>query len=306
MATLRDARQSFLDSLEIAGKSPLTLDSYGRHLTEFQDWFGKPLDVGDIQSSDVEGFLLHLRRRPKLPGHQHRTNPQGGLAPETMRHYYWTLVSFFKWCDGERLLNGHRPMHNLDAPASYRPEIRTLSKQEIARLLALVDKPGVKKRTLFVAFSVMARLGLRISEVCSLRLSDLNLETGRLFVRGKGKRERELPIPDGLCDLLQAYVSELRPRYATGSDLLLASYTGNPLLPSSLRRSFKRYAKRAGVAGTPHTLRHSFATQFLRDGGSIYVLKRILGHSDIKTTERYIHAASVDDMAAALHKMDWV
>ena len=57
--------------------------------------------------------MLHLKRRPKRPGYQHRTEPESGLAPETIRHYYWTLVSFFKWCEDERLLNGHKPMHNV-------------------------------------------------------------------------------------------------------------------------------------------------------------------------------------------------
>jgi len=286
VATLRDATQSFLESLELAGKSPLTLDSYGRHLTEFEDWLDKPLAIDEIESSQVKGFLLHLKRRPKRPGYQHRTEPEGGLAPETMRHYFWTLRSFFGWSEHEGLLNGYRPMENVPKPASNRPEVRTLSKAEVGRLLDLLDKPEVKKRTLLVAFSLMAGLGLRISEVCNLRLADVNLETGWLFVQGKGKKERRLPIRNGLADLLQTYVSELRPKYANGSDTLLVSYTGSPLLPSSLR--------------------HSFATQFIRDGGSVYTLKRILGHSDIKTTERYVHAASVDDIAAALDKMDWV
>ena len=306
MATLRDATQSFLVSLELAGKSPLTLDSYGRHLSEFEDWLDKPLAVDEIESSHVEGFLLHLKRRPKRPGYQHRKEPQGGLSPETMRHYYWTLRSFFDWCERRGLLNDHRPMETVEKPTKEEREVRTLSKQEIGRLLALVDKPEDKKRTLLVAFTLMARLGLRISEVCSLLLADVNLETGWLFVQGKGKKERRLPIRNGLAHLLQTYVSEVRPEYANGSDRVLVSYTGSPLLPSSLRKSFARYAKRAGISGTPHTLRHSFATQFIRDGGSVYTLKRILGHSDIKTTERYIHAASVDDMAAALDKMDWV
>ena len=154
--------------------------------------------VDEIESSHVKGFLLHLKRRPKRPGYQHRKEPEGGLAPETIRHYYWTLVSFFKWCEDERLLNGHKPMHNVAKPAKEQKEIRTLSDQEIERILDLLDKPEVKKRTLYVSFCLMARLGLRIGEVVNLRLSDVNLERGSILVLGKGKKERRLPIPNGL------------------------------------------------------------------------------------------------------------
>jgi len=95
-----------------------------------------------------------------------------------------------------------------------------------------------------------------------------------------------------------------RPSHQTnGCDRFLVSYTGEPLRPSSLRRSFQRYARRAGIEGTPHVLRHSFATKAVRNGVSPFVLMRLLGHSDIKTTMRYVHATSFDDLAAALDKM---
>jgi site-specific recombinase XerC len=95
---LEYARVSYLESLEVGGKSPLTLASYRRHLVELVDWLrenGKPPIIGDIQSSDIRGFLLYLGRRPKRPGFQHRNEPEGGLAPETLRAYYGSLSAFF-------------------------------------------------------------------------------------------------------------------------------------------------------------------------------------------------------------------
>ncbi|TKJ29701.1 MAG: integrase [Chloroflexi bacterium B3_Chlor] len=83
----------------------------------------------------------------------------------------------------------------------------------------------------------------------------------------------------------------------------MVSYTGQPLRPSSLRRSFKRYSERADIVGTPHVLRHSFATKAVRSGVSPFVLMRLLGHSDITTTMRYVHASSFGDLVAALDKM---
>lgn len=306
MSSLKSARGEFLESLQAANRSSATLDLYRGHLVELGGWLqdnGKPLIVADIESRHIRGFLLYLSQRPKRPGFRYRNEPQGGLAPATLRAYYRTLSSFFTWAEAEGLLNGHKPMKNVQKPTAGHKEIRTLSDKQVQRFLALLDSPDVKKRTLYVAFSLMYHLGLRISEVCHTRLGDVNFAEASLLVRGKGKKERRLPLRNGLESLLQAYVHDARPKVANGCDRLLVSYVGTPLQPGSLRKSFKYYAKRAGIIGTPHTLRHSFATRAVRSGVSPFVLMGLLGHSNIETTMRYVHANGFQDMAAALDKM---
>jgi integrase/recombinase XerD len=306
--TFSEAQNSFLEALELADRSPLTLSTYAASLQELASWLadnGKPLAVRDIEPAHIRAFLLYLSRRPKRPGYKQRTKPKGGLATETIRGHHRVLSAFFGWCEREGLLNGHCPMRNVPRPRPEHKEMPLLTDKEVRRFLGLLDRPGVKKRTLFMAFSLMWRLGLRVSEVCDLRLSDLNLEQGSLLVRGKGKKQRRLPVGNGLEGLLRDYLADLRPRYANGCDSLLVSYTGDPLSGDSLRRSFTRYAKRANIKGTPHTLRHSFATKAAREGVHILYLQRILGHSSVTITERYFHN-SFEDMAAALDKMDWV
>ena len=113
---------------------------------------------------------MYLSRRGKRPGIQHRSHPEGGLAPETLPAYFRTLSPFFSSHECEGLPNGHKPMRNTQKPKAAHKEIRILSDEEVGRLLALPDKPTVKKRTPYVAFSLVYRLGLRISEVCDLRL----------------------------------------------------------------------------------------------------------------------------------------
>ena len=304
---LRQAVGSYLDALELSNRSPHTVTTYARSLEELSGFLeessGNPPPVQDIEARHVRGFLLHLSRRPKRPGHQHRSTPTGGLATETLRGYHRVLSGFFGWCGREGLLNGHRPMQNVPRPRPEHKEIHALSDNEVRRFLALLDKPSSKKRTLFVAFSLMWCLGLRISEVCDVRLSDLDRETRLLLIRGKGRKQRTLTVTDKLGPVLRDYLADLRPRYANGCDRLLVSYTGEPLRPSSLRRSFTRYARRCGITGTPHTLRHSFATWYMRNGGNVFMLQRILGHSDIKTTMRYVHANSLEDMRRELEKV---
>jgi site-specific recombinase XerD len=260
------------------------------------------IDCGSHITRCFAYLVLYRSRRRKQPGSQHRSEPEGGLAPETLRAYFSTLSAFFSWAEAGGLLNGHQPMRNVQGPKAGHKEIRTLSDNQVGRLLALLNSPHIKKRTLCVAFSLMCRLGLRISEVCNARLSDIDLTQGSLLVRGKGKKQRRLPIRNDLEDILESYMTEVRPTTPKGWDGLLVSYVGKPLRPGPLRKSFARYAKRAGIVGTPRVLRHSFATKAVRSEVSPFVLMRLLGRGDIKTTMRYVHTNGFDDMAAALDK----
>lgn len=281
---LECARVFFLERLELAGKSPLTVDSYRRHLRQLEGWLrqdDKPLTVEEIEPSHVRGFLLHLSRRRKRPGFQHRSQPQGGLAPETLRAYYTSLSAFFSWAEAEGLLNSHQPMRNVQRPKAGHKEIRTLSDRQIRRFLALLDSPHIKKQTLYVAFSLMYHLGLRMSEVCAARLSDFDLKQGALLVRGKGRRESRMPLRNRSEEILQAYMEAVRPTVAEGPHRLLVSYVGKPLRPGPLRKSLARCAERLGVVGTPHVLRHEFATRAIRSGVSAFVLMKLLGHASV-------------------------
>jgi integrase/recombinase XerD len=302
-----EAQHLFLEALEAADRSPNTLSTYASSLQELADWLADnemPLALKDIEPAHIRAFMAYLKKRPKRRGYQQHTVPKGGLATETRRGYHRVLSAFFGWCEREGLLNGHWPMRNVPRPRPEHKEMPVLTDKEARRFLGLLDKPGVKKRTLFMAFSLMWRLGLRVSEVCDLRLSDLNLEQGSLLVRGKGKKQRRLPVGNGLEGLLKDYLTDLRPRYANGCNRLLVSYTGDPLSADSLRRSFTRYAERANIKGTPHTLRHSFATKAAREGIHILYLQKLLGHSSVTITERYFHS-NFEDMQRELEKLSF-
>ena len=304
--TLILARGLFLEALEVAGRSRATLALYARNLGEFETWLranSHSLVAEEIETCHVRGFLLHLARRPKKAGHQYRTSPRGQLSPETIRGHYRTLSSFINWCDREGILNGHDPMRNVGKPQPDHKEMTVLTDDEVRRFLDLLDKPSPQKRTLHLAFSLMWRLGLRVSEVCKLRLSDLHMEQGWVLARGKGRKQRRLPVTNGLGTMLEHYLTRVRPEFdKRRSDALLLSCVGKPLLPSSLRKSYKLYAKRAGVPGTPHSLRHSFATKAARSGVNVLYLQKLLGHGSVSTTERYFHN-SFEDLQREMDKL---
>jgi len=291
---LTEASVRFLEALELSGRARATLALYERNLKELEAFLGtngKPLAVEEITPMEVRGFLLHLSRRKKKPGFQYRTEPKDGLALGTRRAYFRTLSSFFGWCEREGLLNGHQPMHNVEKPKLNRKKVRIITKAQMEAFLKILDKPSPQKQTLRLAFVLMHRLGLRIGEVTTLKLA--NFKVGYVKIEGKGGKEREIPIVNGLDRILEDYITNIRPQFDKGlSDTLLLSWTGKPLTTSSLRKSFKRYAKRAGIEdATPHTLRHTFATTFQNEVGNMLILKELLGHASISTTEMYYHGS---------------
>ena len=150
---------------------------------------------------------------------------------------------------------------------------------------------------------VMLEAGLRVSEVCSLRTRDLNMATCRLDVRdGKGGKDRTLWISHELRDLVGQWL-ERRP---AGAEWLFPTRTGQRTSPRSVRRMVKNYAGKAGIAWAegvhPHTLRHTFATEFLRRHKNLRLLQKALGHSDISTTQIYTHVVD-EELEEAMKAM---
>jgi integrase/recombinase XerD len=140
--------------------------------------------------------------------------------------------------------------------------------------------------------SLMLHCGLRLSEVTSLRPSNINLTKGKLRVEsGKGNKDRDLAIPDYLIDLFEKW-RKIRPQ----SDYFFSTLKGKKLSDRYVQNMVKRYSQKAGISKniSPHTLRHTYATQYYKQTRDIETLRRILGHSDISTTTIYITLANID------------
>lgn len=182
--------------------------------------------------------------------------------------------------------------------------IEPLTGRELGRLLAaLEDGRWLDKRNVAL-IAVMARAGLRVGEVVALDLSDvqLNARSGwALIRRGKGLKERRVPLSMEARKALVAYL-EARPEWA--GEPLFVSKTGKRVQTRDVQRMVTDAARRAGLSrrATPHTLRHTFATRFLRKGGDLATLQSLLGHASLTTTSRYLHpdAARVQEMVEEL------
>jgi integrase/recombinase XerD len=217
------------------------------------------------------------------------------VAPATLQRKVACLRSFYRYLRRERLIE-HDPAAELRGPRSRARLPQVLSRDEIGRLLAQPTGASASALRDRALLETMYACGLRASEAIELELSDLDLETGILRARGKGSKERIVPIGSKAIESLQFYMERARPRLVGLRDEphVFVNLRGSPLSRQGLYKIVQRHAASAGLAHrmSPHTLRHSFATHLLAGGCDLRSLQEMLGHADIATTQIYTHLSS--------------
>ena len=273
----------FLAYLEFErGLSRNTLDAYRSDLQQF----GCHLDrtgrsAVDATPADLEAFVA------ALAGGDGERPP---VAPATLQRKVACLRSFYR----NLLRSGalpEDPTAQLRAPRQDRKLPQVLTRDEVARLLeqpAGGDPAALRDRALL---ETMYACGLRASEAIGVEVADLDLEAGLLRARGKGSKERLVPVGSTAGRALEAYLRRGRPRLA-GDRLeqrLFLNHRGAGLTRQGLYKIVQRHARSAGLASkmSPHTLRHTFATHLLAGGCDLRSLQEMLGHADIATTQLY-------------------
>ncbi len=173
--------------------------------------------------------------------------------------------------------------------------MNTFSNDQITRLLKVIPTKRPEGYRDYTIIITLYGTGLRIQELLDLRLNDLNLESGQIKVMGKGARERYVYMSPTVYKVVFRYLNRWRPK--VNSDYLFVHDNGQPLSRYYVAHRMQRYGKKAGITGvrcSPHTLRHSFAVNFLRNNGDAFTLQRILGHSTLDMTRRYAELANSD------------
>ncbi len=265
-ARLRDAVRVFLEALEATGASPRTLKSYKAALRSFEAYVGGDRLVASLSVADYMSWLASLSRAER----------EGRLSRSTAHYYSIMVRRFLRWSG----LEGDLP----SIPRGRRSFKGSLSWGEVEALLRasrdLMD-------ALIVA--VLAETGIRASELLNLRFEDVDLERGVARIRGKYGKERLVVLGPISRALLAEYAAARRP--ASGGERVVGiSY-------QALYKRLKALARRAGIDPgrvRPHVLRHTFATEALRRGMSLPALQRLLGHSDLKVTQVYLHMTMED------------
>ena len=200
----------------------------------------------------------------------------------------------FSWLVSEDIIEANTFDH-VKIPRPPGKVIPTFSDSQIQQLLGVLDTRTAEGYRDYTIILTLLDTGLRVSELCGLKLDNLWLEDGVLKVLGKGNKERLIPVGKQAQRLLWHYINRCRPEpFVPNGDLLFLTREGKPLTKDRVEKIMTYYGGKAGLKGvrcSPHTLRHSAAVRFLRNGGDVFSLQRILGHASLEMTRRYCELA---------------
>ena len=272
----------FLDAVWMErGLSPNTLAAYRADLTALERWLEQ--QGSDLTAAGRGELLAFMASRV-----------QAGARPRSTARQLSSFRRFYRHLVREGALR-EDPTAQIAMPKVGRSLPRSLTEEEVEALLAapaVSDPLGHRDRTML---EVLYATGLRVSELVSLRLSEVNLNQGVIRIVGKGDRERLIPLGEEAVQWVQQFLQGPRVEILLErqTDYLFPTRRGDRMTRQAFWHIIKRYAKKAGVDKelSPHTLRHAFATHLLNHGADLRVVQMLLGHSDLSTTQIYTHVA---------------
>jgi integrase/recombinase XerD len=284
----------FLAYLEFErGLARNTLDAYRTDLLQYGRFLeDRTLSALDAAPADVSDFLEKLAIGTEASGD---APARGPASPATIHRKSACLRSFYRHLRRDGLLDTD-PTATLSAPRRARKLPHVLTRGEIEKLLSQprgTEPAALRDRALL---ELMYACGLRASEAIGLELMDVDIDEGVLRARGKGSKERVVPIGQAAIGALRPYLERGRPALVKGSaePHLFVNFRGGSLTRQGLYKIVRRHALTAGLADrmSPHTLRHTFATHLLAGGCDLRSVQEMLGHADVSTTQLYTHLSS--------------
>ena len=293
---ISDLISDFLESLEIEkGRSTKTTENYGLYLARFLDLItqdfpeGATIKPADLTPEILRKFRLRLNRFDDNQNHER-------LSALTQSYHLIALRGFLKYL-AKRGIKSLDPSL-VDLPRAAKKQVTFLHFDEVSRLLSEIPidtETGLRDRAII---ELLFSGGLRVSELCNLNRDSINLARREFMVRGKGKKDRPIFIDQTTAEHIEEYLN-------ARTDTLPALFLNNSsnqnipdtsgdfrrLSPRSIERIIGKYTRQAGITKhvTPHTLRHSFATDLLMNGADIRSVQSLLGHANIATTQIYTH-----------------
>ncbi len=271
----------FLNYLVVEkGLSANTLEAYGRDLSRYIGFLLKSETVqpDQVDSAVVLAFLSSLKK--------------AGLSSRSRARTLVALRTFHRFLLAEGYATAN-PTSQIQAPRTLSSLPKTLSPEEVERLLAVPSGDSSLDQRDRAMFDLLYATGLRVSELVGLKVSDLQLDVGYLTAFGKGSKQRIVPMGESALNELRNYLAQGRPLLdkGRGSSILFLNRSGKGLTRQGFWKIIKRRALQGGISKniTPHTLRHSFATHLLDNGADLRAVQTMLGHVDISTTQIYTH-----------------
>ncbi|HEX9962172.1 MAG TPA: site-specific tyrosine recombinase XerD [Pyrinomonadaceae bacterium] len=273
----RDLVREYLLYLQVEkGLAKNSLESYARDLAKLKRWSEKnDFDIICLSRKDLREFLIDLSRE--------------NLSATSVGRIVSALRGFYKFLQFDRHI-AKNPAEDLIAPqkGSYLPKF--LNRTEIEQLLLVPDvsgEIGLRNRAIL---ETMYAAGLRVSEICSLQLSDVELDAGILTCKGKGGKTRKVPIGKSAVEWLKSYLILRRRKENMEIQNLFVSSLGKPVTRQDVFKMVRECGEKIGREDiSPHTLRHTFATHLIQNRADVRSVQQMLGHADISTTQIYTH-----------------
>ncbi len=254
-------------------------------------------DVTKISVQAIRGFILHLQSATRFSIHPFARPQAGNLSGCTINTYMRSIRAFWSWLTVEGIIE-ENPFSQLKIPKAPQKVVPTFSDEQVKDLLAQADKSSTIWFRNYVIMLVLLDTMMRVSELTGCRIEDLNFETRCLKVWGKGSKERIVPFGRTTQKALWRYVTFYRPESCLPrQDMLFLTAAGSPLTKNRVETILKIYGKRPGIKGvriSPHTFRHTGAVAFLRNGGDLFTLQRIMGHSSLEVLRGYVNLSQSD------------
>jgi site-specific recombinase XerD len=293
------AKTDFLEYLEVEqNRSQKTIINYDHYLTRLLDFSGNELQVSDIDAELVRKWRLWLNRLG--------TNVSDELQKTTQNYHLIALRGFLRFC-AKRDITALAP-DKIELARAQRKQISFLTRDELSRMFEQPDVKtigGLRDRAIL---ELLFSSGLRVSELVGLDRDHINLKRREFMVRGKGQKDRPIFISQDAAEWIYRYLEarddNTRPLFIRYSGRKTVDLSGNfhRLTVRSIQRLVSRYALLAGITKhiSPHSMRHSFATDLLMNGADLRSVQAMLGHSNIATTQIYTHVT--DPQLKSVHE----
>ena len=280
--TFSSAIDDFLLDQRVRGNSQATIDYYSFALGLFSQFVGEDRELSDLSVLLCKQYYLHLVE-------------DKSVNSVSIQSYIRGLRSFLRWLYNEEFIDINI-CEKFKLPKATRKVIDVLSDEEIGKLLAALSGNEwlTVRNRLIVA--LMLDSGLRLNEVVTLQASHVHLNERYLIVTGKGDKQRTVPFGEFTADTLRQYLLVTKDIGPRSNLIIKVSETlcgFEPITQATIKNMFRRLKARSGISRLyPHLLRHTFATRYLENGGNIYTLQEILGHTSLEMVKKYLHLAT--------------
>ena len=282
--------EGFVLSINARHLSPNTIQDYTRTLDKFAVFLGDDLPVHEITSKHIEQFLASFTTH----------------SNKSLLNYFVGLSSLWTWLVNEEIVKANI-VRKLKPPKVERKDITPFTEEEVRAIMGALNRSRIyvrggqnidhslgsfeRNRAIVLLF---LDVGIRATELCDLKIEDLDNRNNRIFVRhGKGMKERMLPFSPRTGQMIWRYLASRKD--SDPQDALFVSKLNRPMSRQKLSEMFRVIGSRANVKGVyPHRFRHTFAIQYLRNGGNAYTLQMMLGHSTLDMVKRYLSLAQLD------------